>query len=83
MCICMGTKTISIMDDVYRLLLMNKRNSESFSEVIRRNLKKKRDIMEFAGALRISDEEAERIKENIRKFDMKETKKLLKRYGGK
>jgi len=46
----MGTKVISIMDDAYELLRKNKKPDESFSEVIRRLVPKKRNIMEFAGA---------------------------------
>ena len=65
MCTQMGTKTISIMDDVYKLLLRNKMRSESFSDVIRRNLKKKRDIMEFAGALMGNANEWGDIKKKI------------------
>lgn len=41
----------------------------------------KKDIMEFAGAWKgISDKEAEEMKKNIRKFDIKETKRLFKKY---
>jgi len=77
----MGTKTISIMDDVYKLLLRNKMRSESFSDVIRRNLKKKRDIMEFAGAWKnINEEGAEEMKRNIRELRKKSTKELLDKY---
>src|SRR3989344_5305550 len=69
MCTQMGTKTISIMDDVYKLLLRNKMRSESFSDVIRRNLKKKRDIMEFAGAWKnINEEGAEEFFNSIYVF---------------
>jgi predicted CopG family antitoxin len=38
----MGTKTISIRDDVYRLLKESKRENESFSDVIERLLKKEK-----------------------------------------
>ncbi|MFH1316455.1 MAG: antitoxin VapB family protein [Candidatus Woesearchaeota archaeon] len=55
----MGTKTISIMDDVYELLKRNKRDSESFSDVIRRNLKNN-NIMKFFGLW--SDMSEEQIK---------------------
>ena len=42
----MGTKTITIMDDVYELLARNKRKDESFSEELRRIVPKKGNIME-------------------------------------
>lgn len=75
----MGTKTISIMDDVYKLLLLNKLKNESFSEVIRRNLTKKRDIMEFAGAWKnISDKRIEEMKKDVRELRRRSTEELLK-----
>jgi len=53
----MGTKTISIMDDVYELLVKNRRDNESFSDVIRRALSKKKEIMRFAGIWKDMPEE--------------------------
>ena len=81
----MGTKTISIMDDVYGLLVRNKKNEESFSVELRRILsKEKKDIMKFAGALAdMSDEEENRIKKRIKQIksdadkEMKERSKRL------
>ena len=62
----MGTKTISIMDDVYELLARNKKAEESFSDELRRILPKKRSIMEFAGAWKdVTEGEAERMKARI------------------
>jgi len=62
----MVTKTISIMEDAYLLMAMEKKPKESFSDLVRRKFGKK-SIMEFAGALKdLSDEEVSRIKENIR-----------------
>ncbi len=76
----MTTKTITIVEDVYRLLKAAKRGDESFSEVIRRKLSERKDIMEFAGAWgSISDPEAERMKETIRKNRDLATKELLRK----
>jgi len=77
---CMTTKNISIMEDVYNLLLRIKTANESFSDVIRRELKKKRDVMEFAGAWKnvISDKEAKEMKINIKKLRKRSTNELLK-----
>lgn len=47
----MATKTISIMEDVYELLVRNKSKDESFSEVIRKEFSKKGKISECAGIL--------------------------------
>ena len=76
----MGTKTISIMDDVYGLLVKNKKLNESFSQELRRIVPKKGDMMECAGLwAHISDEEAKEMKKNIEDFNKKFTKTLLKR----
>ena len=78
----MGTKNISIMDDVYRILVRNRMGSESFSEVIRRNFSRKKDIMEFAGAWKdMREEETEEMKEKIRELRKKSTKELLDKLG--
>ena len=52
------TKVISISDDVYDMLKSLKRDNESFSEVIRRLIRRS-SIKEFSGAL--SRETAETI----------------------
>ena len=69
------------MDDVYELLVRNKRHKESFSDELRRVLKRKRSIMEFAGAWKdIDEEEAEKMKKNIRKLRKDSTKELLRKF---
>jgi len=69
------------MDDVYKLLVRNKRHKESFSDELRRVLKRKRSIMEFAGAWKdIDEEEAEKMKKNIRKLRKDSTKELLRKF---
>jgi len=79
----MATKTITIMEDAYKLLLLNKRREESFSDELRRLITKKKDIMEFAGAWEMSDEEAEEMKKNIKNISKVSTKKLIERFGHK
>ena len=76
----MGTKNISIMKDVYELLLRRKTINESFSDVIRRELKMKKSVMEFAGAWKdiVSKEEAEKMKTDIKKLRKRSTNELLK-----
>ncbi len=63
----MGTKTISIMDDVYDMLIKNKLEEESFSEEIRRIISKKntRPLKDFFGV--ISEEEGDYIVKNLEK----------------
>ena len=76
----MGTKTISIMEDVYEILVRNKKPNESFSEEIRRLVPKKGNIMECAGLwANMGDKEVEDMKKNIEDFGKKFTKSLLKR----
>jgi len=76
----MGTKTISIMDDVYELLARQKKPDESFSEEIRRLVPKKGNIMDCAGLwAHMSDKESEEMKKYIEDFGRKSTISLLKR----
>lgn len=73
----MATKTITIMEDAYRLMAMEKMPNESFSDLVRRKFIarrtfKKEDLLQFAGAWKdMSDEQAEELKANIRR--MRET----------
>jgi len=77
---CMGTKTISIMEDVYEILFRKKHTGESFSEVIRRITGTKKDILEFAGSWKdISDNDAEKMKKKILDLRKKSTSELLKK----
>ena len=79
MCMCMTTKNISIMEDVYKLLVARKKENESFSDVIRKEFGKRRNIMEFAGAWKnISDKEIEEMKKNIEIIGERATKELIK-----
>lgn len=76
----MGTKTISIMDDAYELLVMHKGKDESFSDVIRKEFSKKKDIKSYAGVWSdLSDKDVLEIKENIKKYKKATTKSLKKR----
>ncbi|MDA3837271.1 MAG: antitoxin VapB family protein [Nanoarchaeota archaeon] len=76
----MGTKTLSIMDDAYKLLLLNKMQGESFSDVIRRTFQKKGNLMELAGSMKsISKKDAEKIKKDILALREKSTKDLYKK----
>ena len=76
----MVTKNISIMEDVYKLLLMHKMKDESFSDLIRRSFKRRKDIMEFAGSWKdVSDEKIDEIKESINELRRKSTKELLEK----
>jgi len=77
----MATKTLTIMEDSYSLLLNNKLEGESFSEEIRRvfSEKKKRSLKDFFGIL--SEEEGDAMMKGLelsREIDLKLEKKRLK-----
>ncbi|MFH1425709.1 MAG: antitoxin VapB family protein [archaeon] len=75
----MATKTISIMEDVYNLLVRNKIKNESFSDVIRKNLTRKKNIMDFAGAWKSMNEKSfEKVKKDIKALKKRSTKELIK-----
>lgn len=63
----MVTKTLTIMEDAYNLLLNHKHIDESFSEEIRRLFanKKKRSLTEFFGIL--SNEEGKIMLKDLEK----------------
>ncbi len=80
-CMCMGTKTISIMEDAYTLLVRNRIGDESFSEVIRRIFGKRKSIMEFAGVWKnVADKEIEKMKKGIKELRKRSTKELMQKY---
>ena len=76
---CMVTKTITIMEDAYKLLLRNKNGEESFSDVIRKLTGDKKDIMSLAGAWKhLTNKEVEDRKKDVLKLRKKSTEELLK-----
>ena len=74
----MATKTITIMNDAFKLLRRSKRKSESYSEVIRREFKEKSNIMELAGAWKdVTDKEVARMKRLTSTVSENTTKEML------
>lgn len=72
----MVTKTLTIAEDAYNLLLGNKFEQESFSEEIRRLLsrKKTRTLTYFFGIL--SDDYAEGMRSDLQKLKVANIKSL-------
>ena len=77
----MATKTLTIMEDVYNLLVENKLKTESFSDELRRILSKKkaRDLRDFFGIL--SDNEGGDILKELEKIRSANIDLLKKRIG--
>ena len=73
----MATKTITIMEDAYELLKQEKTGNESFSEVIRKVIPKKKSIWDFVGIL--SDEEGEQLQETVKEIRKRMTKQFAER----
>ena len=62
----MATKTLTIMEDVYDLLVANKRENESFSDELRRILSKKRTKLNDVFGI-LTKEEGEGMIEDLMK----------------
>ena len=73
------TKTLTIMEDVHKLLLDKKLENESFSEELRRLLSRKRErkLSEFFGL--ISDDEGEEMLNELKKIKSADTGLIKKR----
>lgn len=54
-------KTIAVSDDVYELLVKSKLPNESFSDVIRRSLKKGMRLSDIVGSHTVGKEEWEKV----------------------
>jgi len=80
----MTTKTITIMEDAYEMLLSNKRTGESFSEQIRRAFskgRKKHNLMDIFGI--ISEEDGNAMLKDLeesRNFDLKKEEEMNKEW---
>lgn len=61
----MSTKTISITEDVYSMLLLEKRENESFSDVISRLVKRRSKLSDSFGKWEMTDKEIEEFKSEL------------------
>ncbi|MBD3248693.1 hypothetical protein GF336_01490 [Candidatus Woesearchaeota archaeon] len=80
----MSTKTLTIMEDAYNILIENKKEGESFSEEIRRLLSKKKSkkLIDFFGILdKKTGDAMVNDYRKIRKEQIKLTKKRIKELG--
>lgn len=73
-------RTIAVSDDVYNLLVKSKLPNESFSDVIRRSIKRGMKLSDIAGSNTISEQEWKKVIkafEPQKKADEEKRKKLL------
>ena len=73
-------KTIAVSNEVYELLLKSKLHNESFSETIRRALKKGMRLSDIAGSRTVTKEDWEKVTKAFelqRKLDEERTKRLM------
>jgi len=75
-------RTIAVSDDVYELLVKSKLPNESFSETIRRALKKGMKLSDIAGSRTVTKEDWEKVikaSELQRKLDEERVKRLVRK----
>ncbi len=73
-------KTIAVSDDVYNLLVKSKLPNESFSDVIRRSLRKGMRLSDIAGSRTVNKEDwkkAVKAFERQKKIDEERKRRLL------
>jgi len=76
----MMAKTIAVSDDVYEMLKKSKLPHESFSDVIRRSLKRGMKLSDIAGSLTVSKEDWRKVVEAFerqREMDEERKRQLL------
>ncbi|MGD2248542.1 MAG: antitoxin VapB family protein [Candidatus Methanofastidiosia archaeon] len=64
----MTTKTISITEDVYNILVLEKQKGESFSDVISRLVKRRSPLSDSFGKWKMTDEEIEEFQSELKKM---------------
>jgi len=75
-------KTIAVSDEVYNLLCKLKLPNESFSDVIKRSIKRGGKLMDIAGKKTITAEEwtiVRNIYNSIKEKDIERKKELIKK----
>ncbi len=72
-------KTIAISDDVYQLLSRAKLPGESFSDGIRRGMKRPLKLSDIAGTKTLSRDDWQRAQAVIRKAEAETSRQLRKR----
>jgi predicted CopG family antitoxin len=63
----MGVKTITVTEEAYKLLAREKKEDESFSQVIKRLTRDRGKLSDSFGAWKMSDKEAEEMFSSLRR----------------
>ena len=63
----MGTKTISILDEAYEALKREKRESESFSDVILKLAYRRGKLADSLGKWKMTDRDAKELEKDLKK----------------
>ena len=72
----MGVKTITVTEEAYKMLAKEKKEDESFSEVIKRLTKERGKLSDSLGAWKMSDEEAQEIFSSLKRHWKKSTVRI-------
>jgi predicted CopG family antitoxin len=72
----LGVKTITVTEEAYKMLSKEKKEDESFSEVIKRLTKERGRLSDSLGAWKMTDEEAQEIFSSLKLNWKKSTLKL-------
>lgn len=63
----MGVKTITVTEEAYRMLANEKKQDESFSEVIKRLTKERGKLSDSLGTWKMTDEEAQEFSSSLKR----------------
>ena len=83
MLLTMASKMVALDTDAYEILKARKRAGDSFSDVVKRDLRPRRPLSQFAGIWKdMPEADFEEVKDLIkegRRLDLKKQQRLLKR----
>ena len=74
--VIMGVKTITVTEEAYKMLAKEKKEDESFSEVIKRLTKERGKLSDSLGAWKMTDQEAEEFFSSLRRNWKRSTVRL-------
>jgi len=72
----MGVKTITVTEEAYKMLAKEKKEDESFSEVIKRLTKERGKLSDSLGAWKMTDQEAQEIFSSLKRHWKKSTVRI-------